>query len=144
MAITFKETALEGAFVIEPERFDDERGFLARTFSESEFAALGIGMPMVESNIAFNTKRHTVRGMHYQRAPHAQAKLVRCTAGAVYDVIIDLRPDSETYARWVGVELTASNRLALYVPEGFAHGYQSLADATELFYQMSSPYAPRS
>lgn len=144
MAIKFKETALKGAFVVEPERFEDERGFLARSFSEAEFAALGAGVPLVESNISFNTKRHTVRGMHYQRAPHAQAKLVRCTAGAVYDVIIDLRPDSETYARWVGVELTAENRLALYVPEGFAHGFQTLADATEVFYQMSSYYAPQS
>ena len=140
----FTETPLAGAFHVDLERRVDERGFLARSFSEAEFAARGAGVPLVESNISFNTKRHTVRGMHYQRAPHAQAKLVRCTAGAVYDVIIDLRPDSETYARWVGVELTAGNRLALYVPEGFAHGFQTLADETEVFYQMSSYYAPRS
>lgn len=144
MPITFKETALRGAFVVEPERFNDERGFLARSFSESEFAARGLGARMVESNISFNAKRPTLRGMHYQRPPHAQAKLVRCTAGAVYDVVIDLRPDSETYARWVGVELSAENRLALYVPEGFAHGYQTLADATEVYYQMSARYAPQS
>lgn len=144
MAIKFKETALKGVFVVEPERFDDERGFLARSFSEPEFAAHGLNVCMAESNISFNARRHTVRGMHYQRAPHAQAKLVRCTAGAVYDVVIDLRPGSETYARWVGVELTAENRLALYVPEGFAHGFQTLSDATEVFYQMSAYYAPQS
>lgn len=144
MGINFTETALRGAFVIEPERFDDERGFLARSFSESEFTSRGLVGCMVESNISFNARRHTVRGMHYQRAPHAQAKLVRCTAGAVYDVIIDLRPDSESYGRWVGVELSAANRLALYVPAGFAHGFQTLADATEVFYQMSAYYAPQS
>ncbi|HEX8117327.1 MAG TPA: dTDP-4-dehydrorhamnose 3,5-epimerase family protein, partial [Pyrinomonadaceae bacterium] len=138
MGITFKETGLAGAFVVEPERFDDERGFLARAFSESEFAARGLNARFIESNISFNVRRHTVRGMHYQRAPHAQAKLVRCTAGAVFDVVIDLRRGSETYARWFGLELTARNRLALYVPEGFAHGYQTLTDAAEVFYQMSS------
>ena len=144
MAINFRETALRGAYVVEPERFDDERGFLARCFSEAEFAARGLNARQVESNISFNARRYTVRGMHYQREPHAQAKLVRCTAGAVYDVIIDLRPGSETYARWVGVELSAENRLTLYVPEGFAHGFQTLTDATEVFYQMSSCYAPQS
>jgi dTDP-4-dehydrorhamnose 3,5-epimerase len=144
MGITFKETELRGAFVIEPERFDDERGFVARSFSEAEFAARGIASRLVEANISFNAKRHTVRGMHYQEPPFAQAKLVRCTAGAVYDAIIDLRTDSETYARWLGVELTAENRLALYVPEGFAHGFQTLVDGAEVFYHMSSYYVPES
>lgn len=142
VGIRFTETGLAGAFVIDPERFEDERGFLARSYSEAEFAARGLGVRFVESNIAFNARRHTVRGMHFQRAPHAQAKLVRCTAGAVYDVILDLRPDSETFGRWFAVELTAENHRMLFVPEGFAHGYQTLADATEVFYQVSAFYAP--
>lgn len=144
MGITFKETGLGGAFVIEPERFEDERGFLARSFSEAEFAARGINSRLVEANITFNARRHTLRGMHFQAPPFAQAKLVRCTAGAVYDVIIDLRPDSETYTRWVGLELTAQNRLALYVPEGFAHGFLTLVDGAEVFYQLTGRYAPAS
>lgn len=142
MGIGFTETGLAGAFVIDPERFEDERGFLARSYSEGEFAARGLGVRFVESNIAFNARRHTLRGMHFQRAPRAQAKLVRCTAGAVYDVILDLRPGSETFGRWFAAELTAENCRMLFVPEGFAHGYQTLADATEVFYQVSDFYAP--
>lgn len=142
MAIKFTPTTLRGVFVIEPERFDDERGFVARSFSEAEFAEWGIEARLVESNISFNLRRHTVRGMHFQRAPRAQAKLVRCTAGAIYDVVIDLRPGSESFCRWEGVELTAENRRMIYIPEGFAHGFQTLADATEVFYQVSDVYAP--
>jgi dTDP-4-dehydrorhamnose 3,5-epimerase len=144
MGIIFKEMELKGAFVLEPDIYEDERGFFARSFSEREFEAHGVNPRVVECNISFNRRQHTVRGMHFQRAPHAQAKLVRCTAGAIYDVIIDLRGDSETFGRWVGLDLTAENRLMLYVPEGFAHGFQTLADNTEVFYQVSDHYAPAS
>ena len=142
MAISFTRTTLGGVYVLDPERFEDERGFVARSFSEEEFAGQGIVSRMVESNISFNLKRHTVRGMHLQRPPHAQAKLVRCTAGAIYDVFLDLRRGSETFGRWGAVELTAENRRLVYIPEGFAHGFQTLADATEVFYQVSDVYAP--
>ena len=138
----FNATKLPGAFVIEPERFEDERGFLARAWTAREFAAQGLAPPFVECNISYNRRKGTLRGMHFQRTPHAQAKLVRCTRGALYDVIIDLRPDAPTFKQWLGVELTAENRLMLYVPEGFAHGFQTLADETELYYQMSAPYVP--
>ena len=137
-----EETKLPGAFVIEPERFEDERGFLARAWSEREFATHGLKLPSVECNISYNRRRGTLRGMHFQHAPHAQAKLVRCTRGALYDVIIDLRPDSPAYKQWLGVELTAENRRMLYVPEGFAHGFQTLVDDTELYCQMSAAYVP--
>ncbi|MDQ3918836.1 MAG: dTDP-4-dehydrorhamnose 3,5-epimerase [Acidobacteriota bacterium] len=140
----FTETKLRGAFVIDPERFDDARGFLARSFSAREFEARGLNPRAAECNISFSERKHTVRGMHFQRKPHAQSKLVRCTAGAIYDVIIDLRPGSETFAQWIGAELTAENRRLLYVPEGFAHGFQTLADDTEVFYQIGDYYAPAS
>ncbi|MBV8856069.1 MAG: dTDP-4-dehydrorhamnose 3,5-epimerase [Acidobacteria bacterium] len=136
----FKETRLGGAFVVEPERFEDERGFFARSWSAREFAEQGIDPALVECNVSFNRRAGTLRGMHYQAAPHAQAKLVRCTRGAIFDAIIDLRPDSPTFKGWVGVELSAENGVMLYVPEGFAHGFQTLADDTEVFYQMSSYY----
>jgi dTDP-4-dehydrorhamnose 3,5-epimerase len=144
MGIIFKETKLAGAFVIEPETFADERGFFARSFSDREFAAQGIDPRMVECNISYNKKKHTIRGMHFQAAPHAQAKLVRCTQGAIYDAIIDLRPESPTFNQWVGEELTAENRRMLYVPKGFGHGFQTLVDDTEVFYQVSDYYAPAS
>ncbi len=140
MGIKFNETELKGAFVIEPERFDDERGFFARTWSQEEFAARGLNPKVVQCNTSFNKQRGTLRGMHYQVAPHEEAKLVRCTGGAIYDVIIDLRPDSPTWGEWFGVELTSRNRLMVYVPEGFAHGFQTLADETEVFYQVSAYY----
>ena len=140
----FTETKLAGAFVVEPERFGDERGYFARSWSRREFGARGLSPELVECNVSFNARRGTLRGMHYQAEPHEQAKLVRCTAGAIYDCIIDLRPGSPTFTRWVAVELTAENGLQLYVPGGFAHGFQTLADATEVFYQMSSAYAPES
>lgn len=142
MGIIFRETKLKGAFVIDPERFDDERGFFARSFSEKEFESQGINPRMAECNISFSRKRYTIRGMHYQSAPHAQAKLVRCTKGAIYDVIIDLRPESPTFKQWIGEELTAENRRMLFVPGGFAHGFQTLVDDTEVFYQVSDFYAP--
>jgi len=144
VGIIFEEMMVKGAFVIEPEQFADERGIFARSFSQSEFEAHGLNPRLVECNISFSRMRHTIRGMHFQLAPHAQAKLVRCTAGAIYDVIIDLRPGSETFGKWFGAELTAENRRMLYVPEGFAHGFQTLADNTEVFYQVSDYYAPSS
>lgn len=142
--MNFDETKLKGAFVIGPERFDDHRGFLARSFSHREFEERGLNPRVAECNVSFSRAKHTVRGMHFQREPHAQAKLVRCTAGAVYDVIIDLRPGSATYAQWIGEELTAENRRMLYVPEGFAHGFQTLVDDSEIFYQISHYYTPGS
>jgi dTDP-4-dehydrorhamnose 3,5-epimerase len=144
MGITFKETKLNGAFVIEPERFDDARGFLARSFSHREFESRRLNPRIAECNISFSRNRYTVRGMHFQNPPFAQAKLVRCTKGAVYDVIIDLRPESPTFKQWIGEELTAENRRLLYVPEGFAHGFQTLEDDSEVFYQITNFYNPQS
>lgn len=138
----FAETKLKGAYIIEPERLEDERGFFARTFCQEEFAAHGLRTRFVQCSISFNKKKGTLRGMHYQVAPHEEAKLVRCTMGAIYDVIIDLRPGSPTFTQWVAVELTAQNRKMLYIPEGLAHGFQTLEDDTEVFYQMSEFYHP--
>ena len=140
----FAATALAGAFIIDIERLPDERGFFARTFCRDEFAAHGLRTEFVQSNTTFNQRRGTLRGMHFQREPHAEAKLVRCTRGAIYDVIVDLRPESPSYCRWVAVELTADNERILYVPEGVAHGFQTLADASEVFYQMAAMYRPES
>lgn len=138
----FIQTKLKDAYIIEPEKFEDERGFFARSWCEKEFKEHGLNPNLVQCNISFNKKKGTLRGMHLQIAPFAEAKLVRCTRGAIYDVIVDVRPDSETYKQWIGVELTAENHKALYVPEGFAHGFQTLVDNTEVFYQMSEFYAP--
>jgi dTDP-4-dehydrorhamnose 3,5-epimerase len=138
----FTETELTGAFLIEPERREDFRGFFARTWCETEVAAHGINPRVVQCNISFNLRKGTLRGMHYQKPPFAEAKLVRCTMGAIYDVIIDLRHDSPTFKRHLAVVLTAGNRRMLYVPEGFAHGFQTLEDNTEVFYQMSRCYSP--
>ncbi|HVF50646.1 MAG TPA: dTDP-4-dehydrorhamnose 3,5-epimerase [Pyrinomonadaceae bacterium] len=138
------ETKLAGAYLIEHERFEDERGFFARSWSQKEFAERGLDSRLVECNISFNLRRATLRGMHYQAAPHAQVKMVRCTRGAIYDCIVDLRPASPTFKEWVAVELTAENRLTLYVPHDFAHGFQTLTDESEVFYQMSDYYAPSS
>ena len=140
----FRETKLKGAFIIEPERQEDERGFFARTFGQEEFKAHGLNPRLVQCNISFNKNKGTLRGMHYQIAPYEEVKLVRCTMGAIYDVIIDLRADSPTYKQWFAVELTAENRRMLYIPEGFAHGFQTLEDNTEVFYQMSEFYNPES
>jgi dTDP-4-dehydrorhamnose 3,5-epimerase len=135
----FIETKLLAAFVIELERHEDERGFFARSWSEAEFADRGLESRLVECNVSFNRKKGTLRGMHYQREPHGQVKLVRCTRGAIFDVIIDLRPDSATFKQWVSAELTEDNHRALYVPRGFAHGFQTLTNDAEVFYQMAGP-----
>ena len=140
----FRQTRLNGAFIMEPERFEDERGFFAHGWSPGELAAHKLEAPLVESAISFNKKKGTLRGMHYQASPHGQIKIVRCTMGAIYDVIIDLRPQSPTFKQWIAVELAAANRLMLYVPKDFAHGFQTLADETELTYHMSHTYAPES
>jgi len=140
----FHRTELAGAFVVEPERLEDERGVFARTWCEREFAAQGLASAFVQCSISYNRARGTVRGMHYQAAPDQEAKLVRCTRGAIHDVAVDIRRDSPTFARHVAVELSAANRLMLYVPEGFAHGFQTLQDDTEVLYQMSRHHAPPS
>ena len=140
----FRETTLKGAFVIEMERFEDKRGFFARAWCQKEVEANGLVSRVVQTNISFNKKRGTLRGMHYQVAPYEQIKLVRCTRGAIYDVVIDLRPDSPTFRKWTGVELTAENYTMLYVPENFAHGFQTLEDNTEVTYQVSQFYSPES
>ncbi len=138
----FTAMALQGAFIITPERLEDERGFFARTWCQHEFAVHGLNPCLVQCSISFNKKKGTLRGMHYQAQPHAEAKLVRCTRGAMYDVIIDLRADSPTFRQWAAVDLTADNHCLLYVPEGYAHGFQTLVDDTEVFYQMSEFYTP--
>ncbi|HVK15858.1 MAG TPA: dTDP-4-dehydrorhamnose 3,5-epimerase [Fimbriiglobus sp.] len=138
----FLPTNLAGAYVIEPEPRTDERGLFARTYCRDEFATHGLNTTWVQCNVSFNRLRCTLRGMHWQAEPHAEVKLVRCTRGAAFDVIADLRPDSPTCRQWVGVELTAENRRTVYIPAGFAHGFQTLADDTELFYQMSEFYHP--
>lgn len=139
----FRETKLHGAFLIEPERLEDDRGFFARTFCQREFAEHGLNGRFVQCNVSFNKKKGTLRGMHYQAEPHAEVKLVRCVRGAVYDVIIDLRPESPTFKQWFATELSGSNRLMIYIPEGLAHGFLTLEDDTELFYQMSEFHDPK-
>jgi dTDP-4-dehydrorhamnose 3,5-epimerase len=137
----FTETKLKGAYVIEPERLSDERGFFARTWCQKEFQEHGLNINVVQCNISYNKKKGTLRGMHYQAAPWDEVKLVRCTSGGIHDVIIDLRLNSTTYKAWISVELTAENRKMLYIPEGFAHGFLTLRDNTEVFYQMSEMYS---
>ena len=138
----FTETKLKGAFIIDVDRREDSRGFFARTFCQHEFEEHGLNPRIAQSNIAFNNRKGTLRGMHFQWPPAAETKLVRVTQGALLDVIIDLRPESPTYLQYVAVELTADNRRALYVPERFAHGYQVLEDNTEATYEMGEFYAP--
>ena len=138
----FTETAVAGAWLVAPELAEDSRGFFARTWCECEFGARGLADRWAQCSISFNKQRGTLRGLHYQRPPHAEAKLVRCTVGAIYDVVLDLRRDSPTFLKHVGVELNASNRVMMYVPEGCAHGFQTLQDGTEVFYQISTSYAP--
>jgi dTDP-4-dehydrorhamnose 3,5-epimerase len=138
----FVETELAGAFVIEPEPIVDERGSFARTWCEREFAEHGLATRFVQANVSFNRLAGTLRGLHWQEAPHAEAKLVRVTAGAIWDVLVDLRPGSATYLGHVGVRLDAADRAMAYVPEGFAHGFVTLSDATEVAYQMSAFYEP--
>jgi dTDP-4-dehydrorhamnose 3,5-epimerase len=138
----FSPTCVVDAFVIDVERREDERGFLARTYCVREFADHGIVMPIVQSSTVVNPWRDTLRGLHFQRAPYAERKLIRCTRGSAYVVIVDLRPESATWLDWTGVELTAANERLLYVPQGFAQGYQTLEDDTEVLYHMSHEYVP--
>jgi dTDP-4-dehydrorhamnose 3,5-epimerase len=138
----FIETELKGAFLIDPERLEDDRGFFARAFCRKEFEQYRLNFDWVQCNISYNIRKGTLRGLHYQTAPFAEAKLVRCTMGAIYDVIIDLRPDSITFRQWIAAELSAENRKMVYIPQDFAHGFQTLVDHTEVFYQMSAFYAP--
>lgn len=140
----FQPTALPGAFVVELERREDERGYFARTWCRREFEAAGLDTELVQCSLSHNLRRSTLRGLHWQAAPHAEVKLVRCTTGAIWDVIIDLRPESPTFTKHFGVELTAANGRTLYIPKGFAHGFVTLTDATEVFYQMSEYYEPAS
>jgi dTDP-4-dehydrorhamnose 3,5-epimerase len=136
------ETRLAGAYTIDLEPVEDERGFFARQWCEQEFADAGLTTAVSQASVAFNREKGTLRGMHWQVAPHAEVKLIRCVRGAIHDVIVDLRPESMTFSEWFAVDLTAENRRTLYVPEGLAHGYLTLEDESEVWYQMSAPYAP--
>lgn len=133
---------IQGVWIVEPERHEDERGFFARTWDTLAFEKRGLNPALAQCSISFNRRRGTLRGLHYQIPPYEEAKLVRCTSGAIFDVAVDLRPSSPTHRRWFGAELTSTNRLALYVPEGCAHGFLTLSDDTEVTYQISEPYAP--
>ena len=138
----FTELMLKGAFVFEPEKISDHRGFFFFFWCQNEFRAQGLNPDLVQSNISFNIQKGTLRGMHFQIQPFSEVKLVRCTRGAIYDVIVDLRTSSPTYSKWEAVELTDKNYKLMYAPEGFAHGYQTLADHTEVFYHVSQFYNP--
>ncbi len=138
----FTPTALKDATLIDIEKREDARGFFARAWCAEEYAQHDLDTTLAQCSISFNHKRGTLRGMHWQAEPHGEVKVVRCTAGAIYDVIVDVRPESPTFRKWIGVELSASNRRMLYIPKGFAHGFQTLADDTEVFYFISAFYAP--
>jgi dTDP-4-dehydrorhamnose 3,5-epimerase len=140
--MNFIETTLPGVFLIEPDIHADERGSFARSYCVEEFGQAGISFEVVQANMSFNRHSGTVRGMHFQRAPHGEGKVIRCTAGSMYDVIVDLRPDSPTYCQWFAAELNSDNKKAMYAPEGCAHGFQTLSDNTEVSYLMSERYAP--
>jgi dTDP-4-dehydrorhamnose 3,5-epimerase len=140
--MTFHETELSGVFEIHLEPMGDDRGFFARSWCRKEFESRGLNPKVVQCNISFNLKKGTLRGIHYQAAPHQEAKMVRCTRGAIYDVVVDLRPQQPTFRKWIGVLLTAANRCMLHVPEGCGHGFLTLEDETEVFYQMSEFYHP--
>ncbi len=140
----FTETPLKGAYIIELERIEDERGFFARSWCAREFAEHGLNPNLVQCNVSFNKKKGTLRGMHYQASPHEEAKMLRCTKGSLYDVIVDLRKNSPTFKQWFSMDLTAENNKQLYIPEGFAHGFLTLEDGTEIFYHMSEFYYPQS
>ena len=142
--MNFTEVPLRGAYLIDMTRMEDERGFFARSFCAEEFAKRGLAAHSSQCSVSFNARKGTLRGLHFQAAPHDEEKLVRCTGGAIFDVIADLRPDSPTHRQWFGIELTAANHRSLYVPKGFAHGFISLADDTEVLYMISVPYAPGS
>jgi dTDP-4-dehydrorhamnose 3,5-epimerase len=138
----FKETKLKGAYIIEPEKLEDDRGFFARTFCKNEFKKNNLNFEIVQTNTSYNKFKGTLRGMHYQSEPKAETKLLTCTKGAIYDVIVDLRKDSSTYLNWTGVELSEENKLFLFIPKGFAQGFQTLKDNTEIFYYMDEFYSP--
>ena len=138
----FDPLGLAGAYLIKPELMVDERGAFARRFCADEFRALGLETDLVQRSISFNARAGTLRGMHYQTVPHLEAKIVRCTRGAIFDVMVDLRARSPTYGHWHGEELSADNRLMLYIPKGFAHGFQSLVDNTEVDYEITPAYVP--
>jgi dTDP-4-dehydrorhamnose 3,5-epimerase len=140
--VIFRETKLKGAYVIEVQKIGDARGFFGRSWCRREFGEHGLTAEMMQSNIGFSTQKGTLRGLHYQEQPFAEAKLVRCTRGAAYDVIVDLRPDSPTCRQWFGTELTQDNYQMMYVPEGFAHGYLTLEDNTEMTYSVTQFYSP--
>ena len=136
------ETKLQGVYIIDLEPQNDDRGFFGRTWCQQEFTERGLNPQLVQCNISYNIKRGTLRGMHYQSHPYQEAKLVRCTSGKIYDVIIDLRPDSTTFKKWLAFTLTGNSYRSIYIPEGFAHGFQTLEDNTEVFYQMSEFFHP--
>jgi dTDP-4-dehydrorhamnose 3,5-epimerase len=138
----FHETKLAGAFQVDLEPLGDERGFFARSWCRREFENHGLSSVIAQCNVSFNEKKGTLRGLHYQAEPHAEAKLVRCTQGALYDVVVDIRPQSQTFRQWVGIVLSAANRHMIYIPEGFAHGFLTLEEKTEICYQMSEFYYP--
>jgi dTDP-4-dehydrorhamnose 3,5-epimerase len=138
----FTETKLKGAFLIDVNFIEDERGFFGRSYCSEEFLKHGITTPVLQTNLSHNKEKGTLRGMHMQIAPYLESKLVRCTSGAIYDVIIDMREESETYKQWIGAELTGENYRMLYVPEGFAHGFITLEDHTNVMYQVSQYYSP--
>ena len=138
----FQSTPLAGLRVIEPEAIEDSRGYFARIWCDEELKAHGVGTRLSQCSLSFNRQKGTLRGMHYQRAPHEEAKLVRCERGAIYDVALDIRPTSETFGQWFGIELSEANMRMLYLPEGFAHGFQTLVEDTRVHYQISEPYAP--
>ena len=140
----FTETSIPGAYLVEPEHIADERGFFARTWCQHEFEIHGLNPRLVQCSTSFNAKPGTLRGLHYQAPPHMEAKLVRCTRGALFDVIVDLREDSPAYGEWVGIEMSPENGRMVYIPEGVAHGFQTLVPETEIFYQISTYYAPDS
>jgi len=139
----FNETKLKGAYIIKPEKIEDERGFFTRTWDKKKFQEKELDANFVQNNVSFNKKKGTIRGMHYQIHPYEEIKLIRCTRGRVFNVIIDLRSDSKTYKQWDAVELNQDNHLMRYVPKGFANGIQTLEDNTEIFYQMSQFYEPK-
>ena len=140
----FNQTRVHGAWIVDPQPVADERGFFARTWCAREFAERGLEPRLAQCAVSYNSLAGTLRGIHYQAAPHAEVKLVRCTAGAVFDVVVDLRADSPSVGAWVGVELSAENRRMLYVPAGCGHGFLTLKDASEVFYQISAEHAPES
>ena len=140
--MNFAETNLKGAYIVEMQKVEDERGYFARSWCEREFRAHGLDSRLVQCNVSFNNRKGTLRGMHYQVPPFAEAKLVRCTRGRLYDVMIDLRPDSGTFLHWEVVELTPENGKMAFLPKGFGHGFQTLEENTEIFYQMSEFYSP--